>query len=306
MPFTKAQLAKIGAEIRKANRLALKGLRSGEDQAVKEILKLLKQMNDDLKASLLDLKPSEFKASQLKRLQVMIDTAIMDFKDRASQAMAKHAKSSVEISRAFWIDQMDALRKIDKFVPAVMPVISDEGLSVISTLSVEVVKGLADDTAKKLKLELQKAVMGNQTPYDAAQAVSEIVGPRGNIGASAAAERIVRTEVNRAYNLTDELFRQQSLEQRPEDAPPIVKIWVAAPDDRVRASHEKVDHLYVYADDEFKVPIAGKKGVLTDRFELMTGPHDPKASAANVVNCRCTTYTVPEYLASDFDAKPQS
>ena len=63
--------------------------------------------------------------------------------------------------------------------------------------------------------------------------------------------------------------------------------WIAANDHRTRHSHRRVDGDVVDPNQPFKVPVF--KGDLQIGEETMEGPGDPKASAGNVINCRCTS-----------------
>lgn len=63
--------------------------------------------------------------------------------------------------------------------------------------------------------------------------------------------------------------------------------WIAANDHRTRHSHRRADGDVVDYGKPFKVPVF--KGDLQIGEEQMDGPGDPKASAANVINCRCTS-----------------
>jgi len=62
--------------------------------------------------------------------------------------------------------------------------------------------------------------------------------------------------------------------------------WIAANDHRTRHSHRRVDGDVVEPGKKFRVPIY--EGDHVRGYEEMTGPGDPKASAGNVINCRCT------------------
>ena len=62
----------------------------------------------------------------------------------------------------------------------------------------------------------------------------------------------------------------------------MVKRWIPALDERTRFSHASMrNHAPVDMDGKFKVsrPSGG--------FDMMDRPGDPKASAGNVINCRC-------------------
>jgi hypothetical protein len=84
------------------------------------------------------------------------------------------------------------------------------------------------------------------------------------------AERIARTETTGAFNAG---AQQAYAEENAE-----VKIWLCSPDDRTRDAHLDANGQCVNRDDVFWVG-----------GEPMMFPGDPRASAENVVNCRCTT-----------------
>lgn len=65
----------------------------------------------------------------------------------------------------------------------------------------------------------------------------------------------------------------------------VEKEWVAANDHRTRHSHRTVDGDVIPVENKFQVQTP-KGGV-----ELMEGPGDPSASAANICNCRCSMST---------------
>jgi hypothetical protein len=303
--FTKAELKAIAGRIRKAQKDAMKALRSTEEGASESILALLRNLHNDITADLSAIQSDKFMAFHLKRIQSVVDSAIQNFKATAQAATISDTSKAMQITQRLWSDRLDVLQKLEVGPVGIVPVLSDESLAVIQSLSTELISGLADETAKKIKLELQKGVLGSASPFDIARAIEPVVGLRGGVGASAAADRIVRTEINRAFSMADEMFRRGAIEDRPEDAAPLVKIWATAGDDRVRDTHAEMDGLYVMAEDDFRVPLSGKGGKASSRTEPMTGPHDPKASAGNVVNCRCVLYTVPEYLADQFGGRPQ-
>jgi hypothetical protein len=60
------------------------------------------------------------------------------------------------------------------------------------------------------------------------------------------------------------------------------KEWIASNDDKTRNSHRLIDGEVIDNEARFQVP--RKKG----GYDMMEGPGDPKASAENVINCRCS------------------
>lgn len=102
------------------------------------------------------------------------------------------------------------------------------------------------------------------------------------------AARITRTEINRAANVGSAAASKTfEFEQ--------VKEWIAAKDSRTRgnpingakdhANHWSLDGVTIDQDDYFQDPRNG---------DLMSFPGDPSASAASVINCRCTLGYTPK------------
>jgi hypothetical protein len=85
------------------------------------------------------------------------------------------------------------------------------------------------------------------------------------------ADVIARTEINGAYMNGD-----YEADLALGEFGPVEKVWVARDDGRTRPWHLGADGQYVLFSEPFDVG-----------DEPMMFPHDPGASAANVVNCRC-------------------
>lgn len=102
---------------------------------------------------------------------------------------------------------------------------------------------------------------------------------------TARARVIARTEIVRAANVGHETGARSF----PYE---VNKKWVAANDHRTRHSHQKINQAVIDENDLFKV--AMYKGDKLTGYEEMTAPGDPKASAANTINCRCRITHVPK------------
>jgi uncharacterized protein with gpF-like domain len=85
------------------------------------------------------------------------------------------------------------------------------------------------------------------------------------------ADTIARTETLNAYNNGDYGGAQALGEFGPTH-----KYWIATGDARGRPEHTAIDGVVLLMEEPFDVD-----------GEPMQHPHDPNASAANVVNCRC-------------------
>lgn len=96
------------------------------------------------------------------------------------------------------------------------------------------------------------------------------------------ARLIVRTEANKAMNYGQRLGESKSEWES-------TKTWIAANDHRTRHSHHLVDGTELDFNERFMVPVyKGTKPRIQIGVDLMTGPGDVHAHAANICNCRCT------------------
>jgi len=90
-------------------------------------------------------------------------------------------------------------------------------------------------------------------------------------------ETIARTESIRALNAGNHQLWNQMAASGKVDAKTVTRTWVTAGDDRVRDAHAELD---------------GDEVGLNEPFDSEDGPimypGDPNASAAMVINCRCT------------------
>lgn len=89
---------------------------------------------------------------------------------------------------------------------------------------------------------------------------------------------IARTESLRAANNGHVQAVQYWLDDHPEYT--VAKTWIATEDDRTRPDHRALHRQTVIG---MKTPFTCESG------EQILWPHDPKAAAKEVINCRCTT-----------------
>jgi hypothetical protein len=93
------------------------------------------------------------------------------------------------------------------------------------------------------------------------------------------ARLIVRTETAKAAYYGRKLGEKDSGYETQKE-------WISCHDFRTRHGHRDVDGTVIDEGQKFQVPVY--KGSSIERIEMMNGPGDPEASAANVCNCRCT------------------
>jgi uncharacterized protein with gpF-like domain len=90
--------------------------------------------------------------------------------------------------------------------------------------------------------------------------------------------RIVRTESALAAN-----FATQQTARQIFPGSQMSKEWIAGSDARVRPAHQEADGQIVRFDEDFLVG-----------GESLAYPGDPRGSAGNVINCRCSTAPIPD------------
>lgn len=95
------------------------------------------------------------------------------------------------------------------------------------------------------------------------------------------AERIARTETHASLNYASEK-RAKSISK--ELGLKMYKQWIPVQDSRTRFQHASMSRAKIIPIDE-DFDVGGEK---------MARPHDPKASAANKINCRCVLRYIPK------------
>jgi uncharacterized protein with gpF-like domain len=95
------------------------------------------------------------------------------------------------------------------------------------------------------------------------------------------ARMIVRTESARAMFYGQKIGEQESNWES-------IKVWIAADDHRTRHSHNDIDNKVT--EGKFAVPVYKNVGKVDIQIgvDMMEGPGDPRATAGNLINCRCT------------------
>jgi hypothetical protein len=100
------------------------------------------------------------------------------------------------------------------------------------------------------------------------------------------AQRIARTEVNRAANVGHSIGAQSL----PYE---VNKKWIAAKDHRTRHAHRLVNGHTAEEHGTFKVPVY-KGNKPTGTYADMLFPGDPNAPASLTINCRCRVIYEPK------------
>lgn len=180
-------------------------------------------------------------------------------------------------------------------VRGIFPVIPDGLERATQELAAEEMTKLTTNLRQGMLAGVRRAALGGLSPSEAMKVVdqalpSTVRGPRLTEGIGASAERIVRTQVSRAFNiatnrrakdLAAELAKLRGGAGGDAKRALVRKQWVATIDARTRPDHLAAHGQEVGIDEPF---IVGG--------EQLDHPGDPAGSAAEVINCRCRVVTV--------------
>lgn len=151
--------------------------------------------------------------------------------------------------------------------------------------------GLASDMRVKIQMALRRNALGDASPNDAMREIDRILGlvSRGGRSKSTGifyeAERIVRTETGRAFNIT----AQDTLMDAANDDPNVKKRWV-----NPLRPNSRPEHIAAHMATLSK-PVPANEPFIVAGEELMF-PLDPNGSAGNIINCGCRMLTVYDDL----------
>lgn len=159
-------------------------------------------------------------------------------------------------------------------------------LALVHGMTTDLITRISADTIAAISTEIQRGVLGGQTVFQTMRRITDLLGSQAALRAGGSptfvapgiayrAELIARTEMLTAYDLANyarsldavKTFRQVY----GQDG--MMNTWYTAGDGRVRLSHVGLHGKTVKVGQEFKPGL---------RF-----PHDPRASAKEVINCRC-------------------
>lgn len=277
--------------IDKLNELA-KRYGSVEDQVTRDILRFLNDTRQQITAQLVTAgtPASQF---QLQQLRQNIDRLIAEFEQKANARLRAAFDDAYNLGG---LSAVEPLRKLGFESVFFSP--SKAQINILQAFTADLVKDITEDARKLINRNVRMAALGQISPFDAMRGITGEMGQeRGQVvgGVSARAETVIRTEMQRVFNLSN--FSQQQL--TAERIPGLKKRWIATGDGRTRRGHLEV-HLKtkdnpIPANEKFIVRNwRYSKGVWhppRETTELMY-PGDPSGPGWAVINCRCSMATI--------------
>lgn len=260
-------------------------------------VKAIQKASDEMRAAIHDrLKqfavenPDTLSPIQRQQLRAEMTQAVASFRAKATSIL----QDGLTDMQALGIDVGEtAARAIGISITAVQG-ISPTMAAVALEYGADLIRGISDATLSEINGLLTRGIIGEMSPYDAMKAVDAAMGIGKETGISAKAERIVRTELTRAYGMNSQAGFDGIGGQLSEDEQKLLKKrWVSAKiPGRTRQEHWDADGQEVPYDEPFEV--GGE--------ELMY-PGDPNGSAGNTINCLCRVELINDELLDYMDEK---
>lgn len=258
-----------------------RGLDDLTDATVRDTFGLLGEIRRDAVAALASV-PQDggtWPAYRLTSLIAALDGAAKELTERVGGRLK-------DGTRRAWDDGATAQFRALRLTAPVLTAIGFDSLLIAQQLQADLVRKVSLDFRQRAAREVTIAVAGAQSPWEATRKVGDLLRTQParedrRLGTIAnQAERIVRTEVMGAFNLADRA-RDDELAVL---VPSIRKWWDAAGDGRTRPTHAAAESRYAPGAGEGPIELAADFRVGGERA---SGPHDPRLSAAERVNCRC-------------------
>lgn len=252
------------AAFNKALTAQLKIRRDLSTQATDELIALLQKINEQITVTL-SRQPGDYQRWFLPQIMSQIETILHSLQQQGTSALNLSLDKSAEAG----LLQLDnALRPAGISIAGVTPVIDTTMLVNIKNFHVNRIKDITNKAAGAIELELSKVLVGAQTPFEAMQAVTDLMtdSPTYRIRA------IVRTSMASVYDKS----AQDRYEQASDVLPGLKKRWYQSGKRHPRLTHVLAHHQTVAIDEQFVI----------GQVKMMH-PHDPKAPPAEVISCGC-------------------
>jgi hypothetical protein len=174
--------------------------------------------------------------------------------------------------------------------------LSEEQLLMAKGLSADLIKGLSQDALKKVNAALSLGMVAEKSPFEVAKEIDKILGWRQKRGITWDAERIVRTETARAF----ELGKKAQTDRFADEGIEMMKYWLTSQDTRVRPSHRAAGLKY-----SEKNAIPYNEPYIVGGYKCQH-PHDPALPAKESIGCRCLSVPIPvEFSEKEYERSKQ-
>ena len=265
-----------------------------EDTTVKEMLAMLRDLRAEIAVQLTGVE--DFELFRLQQMQTGIEVLIAQFQRKLDDKMSAAVQQAIQDGGAFVVDPLHKLGMSGAFFRP-----STAQVNAALDFSAALVRKIGDDARNQVSQQVRLSMLGKQTPFQAMHGVTRALGVEAHTGiwkkqpdpvqgVAARAETDLRTELQRAFNLST--FSQQ--QANAERVPGLTKGWMASAGVRTRPGHLRAHRDYqrnpIPVDEPFVVYDIADNGRVRGSAKLMY-PGDPRAPARYTVNCRCRQVT---------------
>ncbi len=246
-----------------------------ERDTLRRSIELLRDFRNRVAGQLSDI--DNFEQFRLRELQGNLNELITQYEGQLRALNNGAIRGSFNLGRSFVVEPLESAGITNIFFRP-----SPAQINVLLDFTADLITGIGHDIRKRINTQISMAALGERSPFQAMKEITKIIGLPAKAsdpvkGISYQAERILRTEVNRAYNLA--IFSQQR--DLAEQVPDLKKQWRATGDERTRDSHLVAHGRIVLVNEPFIV--GGAK---------LMYPLDPAGPAEETINCRCRSITV--------------
>lgn len=267
------------SDFRKALNDVLRSAERSQREAVVALFAIIRS----LRAQIADrITRGEITAASSPALLRDIDAMIA----QATEEMGASASTSIFAAGSLGADSvLNPLRAIGAGAPSVSQL---QRIRQLAGFTVElIVGGLSDTMRNRIRRAVTMNALGDAAPSVAMADIDIVLGLVGRGGRTKTtgifydAERIIRTETGRAFNMA----ANDTLQAAADDDPNVKKRWINALQPTSRPEHVAV-HVATLSN-----PIPANEPFMVGGEALMF-PQDPNGSAGNTINCGCRMVTV--------------
>lgn len=252
----------------------LRGLDKNESAKLRDAIRYLKETRREIIDNL--LRSEGFTEVHLQRMLRETETALREFEIKFQRSLLGGVKNAfeggIELVRMPLISS--GLKEVPLFV-------DNDLLRFSLQYSAEQIKGITNNMLVKTNRILRQGLIGQKSAGDLMVELRKELSTKSAYGV----ERIVRTEINRALNLSEQRHNKQVAEVIPD----LMKYWLHENDARARESHIAVGRATNPDFGGTPIPILSKFSVGGHKAD---GPHDVSLPPEEVINCRCVQILV--------------
>lgn len=250
-----------------------------EVDTIARVMNLIEELRDRIIAeiSMATTTGSDFRFVHFEQLRQSVERQLAIFESQFWSLTSDRFNQAVAMGDSSFTDPIAAAG-----IVMTLPYVDRSILNTVLDYDADLINGISADLRKKIVMQINLTALGQQSPMEAMENVTQSLGIERKFnkyltkGIAWDAERIVRTELNRLYNLAH--YTQGRAFTRVE--PDMEKSWIATPDNRTRLTHLEAHKTYA------KDPIPFEDLFDVGRAKLRF-PHDPSGPPEEVINCRC-------------------